>query len=247
MNKIYASPDIDDNPDDSSSPPNEHVDADNTQESNQVVTDAMFPDNPPENQNDEGAYTATGSSDTHDPVEENTQQDHSNTSAQSVPSAKSFTSNMDIRYKVEDHGSWERAKLLLRAGKVGILGSGKYRNTWNVEDPNGNKLSIDFDKVAVWKEVSDTDEVNEEFLLHETYVSQISDEVHKAKLKSWKSQRVYEEVDNKNQPCISVRWVIKPKVIDERFPLKQDSVYVSSKNFKIFVLILPHVHEKASD
>ena len=56
-----------------------------------------------------------------------------------------------------------------------------YRNAWNVEDPNGNKLPINFDKVAVWEEVSDTNEINEEFLLHKTYVSQISDQVHDAK------------------------------------------------------------------
>ena len=149
----------------------------------------------------------------HDPDEENIQQDHSKTNAQSVASAKAFTRNMDIRYKVEDHDSWKRTKLLSRAGKVGTRRFRKYKNAWNVEDPNGNKLSIDFDKVAVWEEISNTDVVNEEFLFHETYVSQISDEVHNAKLpelKSWKSQCVYEEVDNKNQPCISVRWVINP-------------------------------------
>ena len=77
---------------------------------------------------------------------------------------------MDIRYKVEDHDSWKGAKLLSRAGEVGIWGPGKYKNARKEEDPHGNKLSFDCDKVAVWEEVSDTDEVNEEFLLHETYV-----------------------------------------------------------------------------
>ena len=56
-------------------------------------------------------------------------------------------------------------------------------------------------------------------------MSQTSDEVHVhdaklCELKSWKSQHVYEEVDNKSQPCISVRWVIKPKVIDGRLSTK---------------------------
>ena len=83
-------------------------------------------------------------------------------------------------------------QLLSHAGKVGKRGSGKYTNAWNVEHSNGNKLSIDLDEVAVWEEATDTDEVNAEFLLHETHVSQISDEVHHAKLKlcklkSWKS------------------------------------------------------------
>ena len=44
--------------------------------------------------------------------------------------------------------------------------------------------------------------------------------MHDAKLReleSWKS-RVY--IDIKNQPCISVRWVIKPKVIDGRLSTK---------------------------
>ena len=213
----YTSPDSDDNQDGSSSQPDEHVVADDTQEPNH---DAIFSGNVPENQNDEGAGTATESSDMHDPVEENIQQDHSNTNAQSVASAKALTRNMDIRYKVEDHDSWKRAKLLSRAGKDGIRRSGKYKNAWNVEDPNGNKLSIDFVKVAVWEEVSNTDEENEEFLFHETCVSQISDEVKLRELKGWKSQRVYDEVDNKNQPCISVRWVIKPKVMDGRLSTK---------------------------
>ena len=75
------SPDSDDNQDDSSSQPNEHVVADDTLGPNQVVADAIFPDNSSKNQSDEGIDTATGSSDTHDPVEENIQQDHCNTSA----------------------------------------------------------------------------------------------------------------------------------------------------------------------
>ena len=94
--------------------------ADDTQDSNQVVTAAIFSGNSPESQHDEGVDTATGSSDTHDPVEENIQQDHSNISAQSLASAKSFTRNMDIRYKVKYHDSWKRAKLLSSAYKVGI-------------------------------------------------------------------------------------------------------------------------------
>ena len=92
-----TSPDSDENQDNSSSQPNKHVVADDTQESNQVVTDPIFPDNSPENQDNEGVDTATGSSDTHNPIEENIQQDYSNTSAQSVASAESSTRNMDIR------------------------------------------------------------------------------------------------------------------------------------------------------
>ena len=131
-----------------------------------------------ENQNDAGIDIVTGSGDTHDPIEENIHQDQSNTSAQSVACDKSFTRNMDIRYKVEDHDSWERVKLLSCAGKVGKRGSEKYRSVWSVENPPGNKLSLSLDKVAVWEEASDTDEVNEESLLHKTYVTQISHEVH---------------------------------------------------------------------
>ena len=105
----YTSLDSDDNQDDSSSQPNEHVVADDIQEPYQVVTDAILSGNSLENQNDESVDTAAGSSDTHDPVEESTQQDQSNTNAQSVVSAKAFTIIMDIMYKVEDHDSWKRA------------------------------------------------------------------------------------------------------------------------------------------
>ena len=75
---IPVRPHSDDNHNDSSSQPNEDVVADDTQEPNQVVTDAIFPDNSLENQNDEGVDIATGSS---DPVEENIQHGHSNSSA----------------------------------------------------------------------------------------------------------------------------------------------------------------------
>ena len=36
------------------------------------------------------------------------------------------------------------------------------------------------------------------------------------KLNTWREQNVYEEVPNEGQQTISVRWVIKPKIIDRQ-------------------------------
>ena len=56
----------------------------------------------------------------------------------------------------------------------------------------------------------------------ETYISEIyqlakDQEVSEAKMRklnSWREQNVYEEVPNEGQQTISVRWVIKPKIIN---------------------------------
>ena len=62
----------------------------------------------------------------------------------------------------------------------------------------------------------------------ETYISEIyqsakDQEVYEAKMRelnSWREQNVYEEVPNEGQQTISVRWVIKPKIINGQHSTK---------------------------
>ena len=39
-------------------------------------------------------------------------------------------------------------------------------------------------------------------------------------LESWKSQGLYTEVDDNNQPCVSTRWVITKKLIEGKPVIK---------------------------
>ena len=53
--------------------------------------------------------------------------------------------------------------------------------------------------------------------ISETYQSAKDQEVYEAKMRelnSWREKNVYEEVPNEGQQTISVKWVIKPKIIN---------------------------------
>ena len=116
----------------------------------------------------------------------------------------------------------EKGQLLTRAGKK----TGKYCNSWNVIDPDGNKATIDFGRdVEDWKVdtrresngVVSQEESPTEVHYVQIYNLEEKEEVLRAKLKeidSWKKNNVYTEVDDEGQKCISVRWVITPKVIN---------------------------------
>ena len=144
---------------------------------------------------------------------------------------------------------WKDAKLLSRSGKA----TGKYKNAWR------DIQSINFDRnVAFWNLVdknnsnsvryqyvdrncSDDDEEQ----VSEIYLSHLEENI-KAKMKeleSWKKQQVYEEVENKGQYCISVRWVLKPKYIDGVLSTK---VWLCARSFEEsqdFRTDFPHVQE----
>ena len=75
------------------------------------------------------------------------------------------------------------------------------------------------------QEENDTEflEDDTEFLTHHTFLSATDEEETSAKLKelqNWKEQQVYEEVEDCNQKCVSVRWVISPKIIDGTLSMK---------------------------
>ena len=163
---------------------------------------------------------------------------------QNVTSSR-LRKNMWVQFRMPDDGSWIKSKLISRSGKC----SGKYRNEWNTEGSDGERKVIDFDRdVMEWREMpADANEnVDVEVLpdgadgqmigsgvndmpmgsqteIAETFhVEELQDtqEAKLKELKSWRQNDVYEEVDDEGQYCVSVRWVITPKIIDGKLQTK---------------------------
>ena len=64
---------------------------------------------------------------------------------------------------------------------------------------------------------------SDETFISEIYQSPKDQEVYGAKMRkliSWREQNVYEEGPNEGQQTISMRWVIKPKIIDNQHTTK---------------------------
>ena len=65
--------------------------------------------------------------------------------------------------------------------------------------------------------VDDSGSDSEETVFTETFITQAKSDVLDAKLrelKSWELNQVYKPVEHKNQQLMSLRWVLKPKVIE---------------------------------
>lgn len=138
-----------------------------------------------------------------------------------------------IKYRYKDDNDWETGRLHSRSGKA----KGKYGNEWNVE-VDGTIKVIDFersiDKIEELEEESTiTDEEQEnvvtsedefhETLITQTFYNQWDQQVLDAKqkeLNSWLEKGVYEEVKNEGQKLMGLKWVIKPKIIDDKLGVK---------------------------
>ncbi|XP_077974967.1 uncharacterized protein LOC144430759 [Styela clava] len=106
-------------------------------------------------------------------------------------------------------GEEYEAKILSRAGKS----TGKYGKSYNVEYCNpesfrGKSGYVDFDKVENLNEKEMDENTHEDVLVLEN-VDFL--EAKKSELKSWRQNKVYNEVENVGQPTISVRWVCSMK------------------------------------
>jgi hypothetical protein len=130
--------------------------------------------------------------------------------------------NMTVEYKPVGSQQWVKASLVSRSGKS----TGKYKNEWNVmSDRMLHPLNFDVD-VTQWREVGNNDQgedIPNEVQITEIFQAETLQNTIEAKLnelESWKSNSVYEEVPDVGQPCISVRWVIRPKVIDGKLQTK---------------------------
>lgn len=135
--------------------------------------------------------------------------------------------NLRIRYKTETSSPWKEAIVTQRAGKA----TGKFSSWWNVQHPDGTSFSIDFNKINDWQQIENSEIYDQENLpdtpteqvVDNVYLSQIKQEEQNAKLielQQWKDRKVYKEVKDEGQECISLRWVIKPKIINGKPGLK---------------------------
>ena len=119
-----------------------------------------------------------------------------------------------------------RVKLHSRSGKVGKSGNNKWSHSWNVLLTTGELISLDLKRdVTSWLYIGkDLIPISDqELITTEVYQAEICTEIEEAKaveLEGWKKREVYDEVDDNGQSCISVRWVITPKVIDGKMSTK---------------------------
>ena len=104
-------------------------------------------------------------------------------------------------------------RLLSRSGKA----TGRYAYSWNVQDAQGNIRSIDFKHdVASWSVVSTSSDhsMQDEFQVNNILITEPTSEIYSAKIKelqNWSDNNVYNEVTDKGQPFMTVRWVITNK------------------------------------
>ena len=150
---------------------------------------------------------------------------------------QSLKKGMVIRVKYNDQNSWEKIKLVTRAGKVG----GKYQNEWNVINDKDEQAVVNMEQdVDEWEEVVTAEEEMDnirtnsvELIPYEVHPVDVvpceifhinnESEIEKAKLaelRSWKENNVYTEVEKGNQSTISVKWVIKPKLLEGLLTMK---------------------------
>ena len=93
--------------------------------------------------------------------------------------------------------------------------------------PEGFVTSVDLkNNVTSWTYICNdyiATRSDQELLSNEIYLAEIENEVEEVKaaeLENWQKQEVCDEVQDKGQPCVSVRWVITPKLIDGKMSTK---------------------------
>ena len=116
------------------------------------------------------------------------------------------SSNPRIGRRIEcftQDGERNIGKVVSRAGKV----EGLYGRSYNVQNVNGQLAWMDLDRnVEKWREISDDQEI---------LITQSDNAIFDAKVKeivNWKENYVFEEVEDKGQQRISVRWVVTEKL-----------------------------------
>ena len=146
-------------------------------------------------------------------------QDIHNTTTSKRKSVK-ITPKIQVRYRF-NHDNWNEATVINRASKA----TGKYPNCWNVKSSNGSEKFINFEKIHQ-PQIFDKKSTNSDNLEHETNLNKITYNTEKERcqepelfettrieLNQLKVREVYDEV---GQECISLRWVMKSKVDDNK-------------------------------
>ena len=122
-------------------------------------------------------------------------------------------------------------KLVSRAGRA----TGKYKYEFNTVNKEGKEICIDFKKhvydlhrikpnevlqVECKDEIINVIESKDEII---NVIVASKDEKLQSKLKeleSWKDHKVYEEVEDQDQKCMSMRWVLKQKQKEDKTFIK---------------------------
>ena len=159
--------------------------------------------------------------DEHDLTESITEFDQSNKTIHPLLIPKVKTNTL-IKYKDKIDDDWTTARTTSRAGKA----TGKYANCWNIVTGEGNIRNLDLSRVSEW-EVVETEPstdyssssvlTSDEVQTHTTLIAQNKQAVLQAKLKElqqWSENEVYTAIPDNGEQCISLRWVIKPKISD---------------------------------
>ena len=117
-----------------------------------------------------------------------------------------------VLYHNSYHNSWNKALIISRAAKA----KGK-NNSWFTINyiTRDEHISINFSKIKGWKNIED-----------EVLIVTPSDhnveilEAKQTELNSWIKYNVYEEVEDRGQNVVSVRWIISQKFKDNEMKYK---------------------------
>ena len=119
----------------------------------------------------------------------------------------------NIKYVMNGCDEWVQGSVVSRAGKA----SGKYKYLMNINE-NDKIKEIDFEKdISKWEPLKEVPNAVEEVLIAQSVKDVCASDLLKAKqeeLQNWRDKDVFTEVEDENQLCISVRWVITHKMIE---------------------------------
>ena len=127
--------------------------------------------------------------------------------------------NLKVQYKWEENDPWKTVTIHSRGGKA----KGKNAHWWNTIDENGIKSPINFASIYKFRMINSVEPVNvniesDEYIVDDILLLQTKCDIKLAKakeLKQWKERNVYTEEDDCGQECISLRWVIGNKTVEE--------------------------------
>ena len=213
-----------------------------SESSSEETTSSEVSDNESEENQSEEESEENSNTDEHDSnlSQDSSNDTHENNVIQSnVPNLVTeptslLRKNATVEYKLNEDGEIHTARLFKRSGKA----TGKYKNEWNVLEKDKLKV-INFDTDITDLKVlddksndseSDGEEIanhsesdSEETVFTHTFIAHAKNDVIEAKLReleSWKLNDVYHPVENTGQQLMSLRWVLKPKVIENRQSMK---------------------------
>ena len=85
-----------------------------------------------------------------------------------------------------------------------------------------HNVQVEVSTIAISEKGCDANSTDE-IWVNQTYVTQVNHETLNAKekeLQSWRPEKVFDEIENNGQLTISVRWVLKQKLVDRKCSTK---------------------------